>query len=79
MGAQNKPPAFRNITQVLHEQNTVLAEILHHEGIVNDLMIHIKRGSILGQCLLNDLDRGCDSGTKALFSCEINFHDEIRC
>jgi hypothetical protein len=65
MGAENQRGPWRHIGQLFNEDRALFFQIVHHKGVVHDLVAHINRSAEFGQRVLDDVDRAVHPGTKA--------------
>src|SRR5690606_12980592 len=65
VGAEDEGGAGGHLGEVFDEDGTLGHEIVHHVGVVHDLVTHIDGRAVLGQGPLHDLDGAVDAGAKA--------------
>jgi hypothetical protein len=54
-----------NLFEFVDEDRSLVAQVVHHELVVHDLVAHVDRRAIALQGALDDLDRALDAGAEA--------------
>ena len=65
VGGEDHRVAGRHFIELVDEDGTLAAQVVHDELVVHDLVAHINRCSEALQCTLDDLDRAFDARAKA--------------
>ena len=64
VGAENQCRTSGHIGQVLNEDGALFFQIVHHIGVVHDLMAHINRAAKFVQRQFDDFNRTVNARTK---------------
>jgi hypothetical protein len=65
VGREHQGRPRRHLGEFLDEDRALGLEVVHHVGVVHDLVPHIDGGAELGQRLLHDLDGPVHAGAEA--------------
>jgi hypothetical protein len=65
MGAEHQRGAGRHVGQVFDEDGALGLEVVHHIGVVHDLVAHVDGRAEAGDGALDDLDGAVDAGAEA--------------